>query len=113
MSVADAVAALATAAVNVGKGFQAVYTALKQIGDWFNTPGGKAWVKNFSGGSSPNFDIPIPGIGPAPTIGGGTGAPGGPRPAGIVVNFNTPVDSVSAGREIARVLTDYERTRGR
>ena len=110
---ANSVAALATAAVNVGKGFQAVYTALKQIGDWFSTPGGKAWVKNFSGGSSPNFDIPIPGIGPAPTIGGGTGAPGGPRPAGIVVNFNTPVDSVSAGREIARVLTDYERTRGR
>ncbi len=110
---ANSVAALATAAVNVGKGFQAVYTALKQIGDWFATPGGKAWVKNFSGGSSPNFDIPIPGIGPALTPGGGTGAPGGPRSAGIVVNFNTPVDSVSAGREIARVLTDYERTRGR
>ena len=110
---ANSVAALATAAVNVGKGFQAVYTALKQIGDWFSTPGGKAWVKNFSGGSSPNFDIPIPGIGPAPTTGVGPGAPGGRRPAGIVVNFNAPVDSVSAGREVARVLSDYNRARGR
>ena len=110
---ANSVAALATAAVNVGKGFQAVYTALKQIGDWFSTPGGKAWVKNFSGGSSPNFDIPIPGIGPAPTTGVGPGAPGGRTPANITVNFTTPVDSVSAGREIARVLSDYNRARGR
>jgi hypothetical protein len=31
---------------------------------------------------------------------------------GIVVNFNAPVDSVSAGREIARVLKDYDRANG-
>jgi hypothetical protein len=30
----------------------------------------------------------------------------------IVVNFNTPVDSVSAGREISRVLSDYSRANG-
>jgi hypothetical protein len=34
-------------------------------------------------------------------------------PAGIVVNFNAPVDSVSAGREVARVLSDYNRSNGR
>lgn len=38
-------------------------------------------------------------------------APGGP--AGIIVNFNSPVDSVSAGREVARVLQDYNRSNGR
>jgi len=31
---------------------------------------------------------------------------------GIVINFNTPVDSVSAGREVARVLADYSRANG-
>jgi hypothetical protein len=98
--------------VNVAKGFQAVYSALKTIGDWFNTAGGKAWVKNFSGGSSPNFDIPLD-VGPRGGTGGNTSAPGGPKPKGIVVNFNSPIDSVSAGREIARVLSDYDRTRGR
>jgi hypothetical protein len=30
----------------------------------------------------------------------------------ITVNFNTPVDSVSAGREVARVLADYNRVAG-
>ena len=33
-------------------------------------------------------------------------------PAGITVNFNAPVDSVSAGREVARVLSDYNRANG-
>jgi hypothetical protein len=39
---------------------------------------------------------------------------GGARMAnkGIVVNFNAPVDSVSAGREVARVLADYSRANG-
>ena len=31
------------------------------------------------------------------------------RSGAIVVNFNAPVDSVSAGREVARVLQDYNR----
>lgn len=31
---------------------------------------------------------------------------------GITVNFNAPVDSVSAGREISRVLSDYNRANG-
>jgi hypothetical protein len=109
---AATMAFLATSAVNVGKGLQTVYSALKKIGDWFSTPGGQAWIKNFSGGSSPNFDVPIP-VGPPATPGGGTGAPGGVTPGRITVNFNTPIDSVSAGREVARVLSDYNRARGR
>lgn len=50
-----------------------------------------------------------------PTLGGNPSAPGGPRPGmaqGITVNFNAPVDSVSAGREVARVLNDYNKARG-
>lgn len=49
---------------------------------------------------------------------GNPSAPGGPRPSPIAprpitVNFNAPVDSVAAGREVARVLADYDRARGR
>jgi hypothetical protein len=47
--------------------------------------------------------------------GGNPSAPGGPRgtaSASVVVNFNAPVDSVSAGREVARVLSDYNRANG-
>ncbi len=46
---------------------------------------------------------------------GNPSAPGGPRPAPapVTINFNTPVDSVAAGREVARVLSDYDRARGR
>ena len=31
----------------------------------------------------------------------------------VIVNFNTPVDSVSAGREVSRVLSDFQRANGR
>ena len=109
---ANAVAALATAAINVGKGFQSVYTALKKIGDWFATPGGKAWIKNFSGGSSPNFDIPIPNIGPAPTPGGGTGAPGGRIPA-TIVNVTGLTPTATIGRTVMKAVQDAQRLGGR
>jgi len=36
-----------------------------------------------------------------------------PAPAGMTVNFNSPIDSVSAGREISRVLSDFNRASGR
>jgi hypothetical protein len=36
-----------------------------------------------------------------------------PASGGLVVNFNTPIDSVSAGREISRVLSDFNRASGR
>jgi hypothetical protein len=64
---------------------------------------------------------------------GNPGPPAGPRPRpdnpkprprpgtepfggtsrGMTVNFNAPIDSVSAGREISRVLADYNRANGR
>jgi hypothetical protein len=59
---------------------------------------------------------------PAPTGGGGAPGAGGygktPSMARttsptVVVNFNTPVDSVSAGREVQRVLNEYSRANGR
>jgi hypothetical protein len=49
-------------------------------------------------------------------LGGGNSGSGGgggrSGTKGIVVNFNAPVDSVSAGREVARVLADYSRANG-
>jgi hypothetical protein len=45
---------------------------------------------------------------PGPGGGGGGGGVGG-----IIINFNTPVDSVSAGREVSRVLNDFQRANGR
>jgi len=59
-----------------------------------------------------------------PSVGGGNSSAPGGRPAnpgsgpfggtsrGMVVNFNAPVDSVSAGREISRVLKEYDRSNG-
>lgn len=48
-----------------------------------------------------------------PTPGGTPIAPGRPRPsAAPIININSPIDSVSAGREIARVLADYNRANG-
>jgi hypothetical protein len=40
---------------------------------------------------------------------GGGGGGVGPAP---IINFNAPIDSVSAGREVARVLADYSRSNG-
>lgn len=56
-------------------------------------------------GSGGNFPA---GPGGNPSAPGGRGTSGG-----LVVNFNTPIDSVSAGREISRVLSDYDRASGR
>jgi hypothetical protein len=44
--------------------------------------------------------------------GGNQSAPGGRGTRGITVNINAPIDSVSAGREIKRVLDDYARANG-
>lgn len=46
--------------------------------------------------------------------GGNPSAPGGARSTSSapVINFNAPIDSVSAGREVARVLADYNRANG-
>jgi hypothetical protein len=40
---------------------------------------------------------------------GGTSGRGRSAP---IINFNAPIDSVSAGREVARVLADYNRSNG-
>jgi len=74
-------------------------------------------------GASTNAGGRGDGITPPNTGGGsyddptGLGALGGARMGRgsvtpIVVNFNAPVDSVSAGREVARVLADYSRANG-
>jgi len=48
-----------------------------------------------------------------PKTGGNSSAPGGARASSApIINFNAPIDSVSAGREVARVLADYERANG-
>lgn len=51
--------------------------------------------------------------------GGDNNAPSGPttpadrQPTSApIINFNAPIDSVSAGREVARVLADYNRSNG-
>ena len=53
----------------------------------------------------------LTGAGRTPGSNGGGGG-GRMRAGGVVVNFNAPVDSVSAGREVARVLSDYNRANG-
>jgi len=48
--------------------------------------------------------------------GGGVGGGNGRHPSPTltpIINFNAPIDSVSAGREVSRVLADYQRAAGR
>jgi len=52
-------------------------------------------------------------ITPKTPTGGNQTPPGGARSQSApVINFNAPIDSVSAGREVARVLADYNRANG-
>lgn len=111
---ANAVVTIADAMVNVAKALQSVYEVMKDIGKWLSTTDGQLWLNTFSGNGAQGGMV-LPGT---------TGDrndwlnidPGARRSnkgqAPVVINFNTPVDSVSAGREIARVLSDYDRARG-
>lgn len=71
--------------------------------------------KNLFGGLQMKGSV-ITGFGGGSTKGGNKSAPGG-RPqknnASTIINFNAPVDSVSAGREVSRVLKAYNRANGR
>lgn len=105
---------LGIAAREVGNFVRDATGALKDLGKWMNKPE-QWWVQLlFSGnlggyiGTSINSllttdhsntgnDIPVPRFDRSPRV---------------TVNFNAPVDSVSAGREVARVLSDYNRARG-
>lgn len=97
--------------VSMAKGINAVVTALIAMKKWWNevTAAAKAaeiaknnYYKNSPKGGT---DLPTP-YAPysAPSM--------APTMAPVTVNFNTPVDSVSAGREIQRVLADYQRVGG-
>lgn len=104
--------------VNTAKAINAVVGALIDLKKWWDENRKAAERYNntvMNGGNT------VSGIGGRRFFGSGTGtySPGGGiptvadrQPVGITVNFNTPVDSVSAGREIARVLSDYDRARG-
>ena len=70
--------------------------------------------KNLFGGLQMNGSV-ITGFNGGSTSGGNPSAPGGRRVAeksAPIINFNAPIDSVSAGREVARVLADYQRANG-
>lgn len=68
-----------------------------QLTDWLS--GGKTT------GGIPNTGNPSAPGGHSDRIGMKSGS-------SVIVNFNSPVDSVSAGREISRVLSDYNRANG-
>lgn len=113
------VQAIADAFVEGAKGVRDMALFLKDVKGFLDaiTKFNMDWVReleNFqdsitgrgSGGNNPN------------SPGGNPSAPGGPPNGarmgnkGVVVNFNAPIDSVSAGREVARVLADYNRANG-
>ena len=107
------VKAIADAFVSMGNAIKDVVLFLKQVFDLFDAISkfNMDWVGALRGAR----DFLIGGA-PAPSTGGGnTSAPGGARGranSAPVINFNAPVDSVSAGREVARVLADYNRANG-
>lgn len=93
-----------------------IMSAMKWISSWLggpdykklNTAGQNAWnLGNGSANSGPS------GSGPLWSQGMGGGRTIAPRtPGSVNINFNTPVDSVSAGREVKRVLDSYARANG-
>lgn len=109
---------LVEAFVSMAKAINATVGALIGLKHW--------WDENARAAKKYNDEVFL-GSGSASGIGGrrffgsGTGTPSTPSGpttpadrggARITVNFNAPVDSVAAGREVARVLSDYNRTRG-
>jgi hypothetical protein len=106
------VKAIADAFVAMSLAIKDVVLFLKQVFDLFDAISkfNMDWVGALRGAR----DFLIGGA-PAPTTGGNTSAPGGARGranSAPVINFNAPIDSVSAGREVARVLADYNRANG-
>jgi hypothetical protein len=65
--------------------------------------GGRGGRRNYGVGSD---------NGTGSTTSSGPGIVADREGAPLIVNFNAPVDSVSAGREVARVLNDYKRSNG-
>lgn len=107
---ANSMVALANASIEVGKGIQSIYEAFKALSgiprwllelvfsdDTLNSL--RSGLDAIQNPTTPTPELPV--VADRPST----------RP--ITVNFNTPVDSVSAGREIARVLADYNRAGGR
>jgi len=71
------------------------------------------WVQELENFTNRLIGRPNGGSNPS-SPGGNPSAPGGARSTSSapVINFNAPIDSVSAGREVARVLADYNRANG-
>jgi len=105
------VKAISDAFVAMSWAIKDVVLFLKQVFDLFDAISkfNMDWVGALRGAR----DFLIGGA-PASTTGGNNSAPGGRRTANSapVINFNAPVDSVSAGREVARVLADFNRANG-
>lgn len=85
-----------------------VIKALRAISEWGKQ---NEWLKNFIIGGGSKLDPNDVFNGDIPS-GSRSLTPGMSKGASVVVNFNSPVDSVSAGREVAKVLADYNRARG-
>lgn len=90
-------------------------SGLKTMWGWWKTINAAASEYGKSGGGRNESIVPQNNGGGSyddPTGLGGLGKARGRQPASVTVNINTPIDSVSAGREISRVLSDYNRANG-
>lgn len=73
---------------------------------------GKNFVTNYKKAMGLDTSTYVPNLGTPGSTDGPPVVPDRQGSARITVNFNSPIDSVSAGREVARVLSDYNRVRG-
>lgn len=89
-----------------------IKAGIDEIKKWggFNSTGRGLPGSNGNPGGSSGGGGGGGGVGGPARPGGNQSGPGGP--ARITVNFNRPIDSVSAGREISRVLKEYDRSNG-
>jgi hypothetical protein len=83
------------------------FGALKNIKNFLNTP-----LDQLGNFFKPNGYNTHQGGGGGGGVGGGRSTQPSPLLTPII-NFNAPIDSVSAGREVSRVLADYQRAAGR
>lgn len=95
---------------NLGK----LFGKFKELSNWLNAPEQKWFREMFANELSGDQLSRVQRyLGIVPSGEGNPSAPGGRTTSGApIINFNAPIDSVSAGREVARVLADYNRARG-
>ncbi len=108
---AGAVVAIGNAMIAVGKGLQAVYKVMKDIGKWLTTDQGRLWLNTFSGGGAQGgIVIPDSLRGDANDwITGNGRITGQGMRSPVTVNVTGITPSVTIGKTVQQAVKDAQR----